>query len=77
MDRDKRVIDRRIAERIALARREKKLSRSETAERVGMDWETYVGIEKAEARISALQITGIAQTLGKPIKYFFEDISKR
>lgn len=67
-------IDVAIGQKIHALRISLGLSRQQLADRIGVTHQQLQKYEKATNRISAGRLAAIAQAVGKPVSYFFEDI---
>lgn len=66
-------IDKRIGTKIQELRIAMGMSRHQLAEKIGVTHQQTQKYEKGINRISAGRLAAIAETLGKPVGYFFED----
>ncbi|MBO0662805.1 helix-turn-helix domain-containing protein [Jiella sp. MQZ9-1] len=67
-------IDRQIAARIRLARLETGMSQEKLAEALGITFQQVQKYEKGLNRISAGRLREIADTLGREVTWFFEEM---
>ncbi|MEX6505812.1 helix-turn-helix domain-containing protein [Jiella sp. M17.18] len=67
-------IDRQIAARIRIARLESGLSQEKLAEALGITFQQVQKYEKGMNRVSAGRLREIADTLGRDITWFFEEM---
>lgn len=66
-------IDKRIGLKIKELRIAMGMSRHQLAERIGVTHQQTQKYEKGVNRISAGRLASIAETLGKPVGYFFDE----
>jgi transcriptional regulator with XRE-family HTH domain len=67
-------IDRHIAERIKILRREKRMTRKGLAEQLGITPQQVFKYENETDRVSAGRLYEISKILGVPISWFYEGL---
>lgn len=68
-------IDLRIGQRVRTRRMELGLSQDSLARVLGVTFQQVQKYEKGVNRISAARLFTIAESLGAPVSYFFEDVA--
>lgn len=66
-------IDIAIGQRVRLARRDAGLSQEALADKLGLTFQQVQKYEKGANRIACSRMVQIAQALGRPVAYFFQD----
>lgn len=67
-------IDKHLASRIKSLRQETGLSPADMAAEMSLSELDYVAIENGKVRIGALDMARIAQTLRRPVRWFYEGL---
>jgi transcriptional regulator with XRE-family HTH domain len=68
------AVDRRVGERVRMRRLLVNMSQVEMGEKIGVTFQQVQKYEKGTNRIGSSRLHRIAQILGVPISFFFEDI---
>jgi transcriptional regulator with XRE-family HTH domain len=76
-DRLPSAIDRHVASRLLLRRREAGLTQQMVADALGVTFQQFQKYERAINRISAGTLYQLSLTLEVPVQYFFEGLSGR
>src|ERR1700693_4393991 len=76
-DRLPNAIDRHVASRLLLRRREAGLTQQMVADALGVTFQQFQKYERAINRISAGTLYQLSLTLEVPVQYFFEGLSGR
>ena len=76
-DRLPNAIDRHVASRLLLRRREAGLTQQMVADALGVTFQQFQKYERAVNRISAGMLYQLSLTLEVPVQYFFEGLSGR
>jgi hypothetical protein len=76
-DRLPNAIDRHVASRVRLRRREMGLSQETVADALGVTFQQFQKYEQSINRISAGALYRLALTLEVPVQYFFEGLKGR
>ena len=71
---DPKVLDKVVGGRVQQLRLSQGKSRQELGEQLGITHQQLQKYEKATNRITVSRLADIAQVLGVPITYFFEDV---
>lgn len=73
--RQRSAVDGFVGQRLREARLLAGLSQSELGSRVGVTFQAVQKYESGENRLSASRLLAVAGLLGKPVSYFFDELS--